>query len=120
MLRLWLCMSLLLFAAFGQVEGPAARFEIVDIHPSSITVNQFVRGPFISGVRYDMRNASIVDLIAKAYDMNTDKVLEGPSWLEYDRFDISATVPPRPRLPTPSPCSRHFLATVSRSKFIRT
>jgi len=49
----------------------------------------------MNGVRYDLRNATIVDLIAKAYDVTADKVLEGPNWLEYDRFDISALMPPK-------------------------
>ena len=49
----------------------------------------------MTGSRYDLRNATVVDLIVKAYDVTPDKVVEGPSWLEYDRFDISATVPPK-------------------------
>ena len=49
----------------------------------------------MTGTRYDLRNASLVDLVVKAYDVTADKVLEGPSWLEYDRYDISALVPPK-------------------------
>jgi len=49
----------------------------------------------MTGARYDLRNATLVDLIVKAYGVTADKVLDGPSWLEYDRFDISATVPPK-------------------------
>ena len=82
-------------AAFGQHTTPSPHFEAADIHPSAPTANQFARGPLLTGTRYDLRNASLVDLVVKAYDVTADKVLEGPSWLEYDRYDISALVPPK-------------------------
>ena len=31
----------------------------------------------MTGSRYDLRNATMVDLIVKAYDVTADKVLEG-------------------------------------------
>jgi uncharacterized protein (TIGR03435 family) len=49
----------------------------------------------LSGARYDLRNATLVDLIVRAYGVTADKVFDGPSWLEYDRFDISALMPPK-------------------------
>lgn len=82
-------------AAFGQTAAPPPHFEVADIHPSAPTANQVARGPFTTGTRYDLRNATLVDLIVKAYDVTGDKVLGGPNWLEYDRFDISALVPPK-------------------------
>jgi uncharacterized protein (TIGR03435 family) len=36
----------------------------------------------------------MVDLIGAAYNVDTDKVLGGPNWLELDRFDVYAKVPP--------------------------
>jgi uncharacterized protein (TIGR03435 family) len=36
----------------------------------------------------------MVDLVATAYGLNQDEVLEGPAWLEEDRFDIFAKLPP--------------------------
>jgi|HubBroStandDraft_6_1064221.scaffolds.fasta_scaffold113562_2 uncharacterized protein (TIGR03435 family) len=82
-------------AAFGQSAGSSLHFEAADVHPSSLTAVQVARGPFMNGVRYDLRNATMVDLIVKAYDVTADKVLEGPTWLEYDRFDVSARMPPK-------------------------
>jgi uncharacterized protein (TIGR03435 family) len=96
--RAFLCLTVSTVAAcasFGQTAGASPHFEVADIHPSPTGINQVARGPFMNGVRYDLRNATIVDLIAKAYDVTADKVLEGPSWLEYDRFDISALMPPK-------------------------
>jgi uncharacterized protein (TIGR03435 family) len=82
-------------AAFGQTAGAAPHFEVADVHPSPASANQIARGPFMTGTRYDLRGATMVDLIVRAYDVTADKVLEGPSWLEYDRFDVSALMPPK-------------------------
>ena len=43
--------------------------------------------------RYELHNATIVDLIRTAYGIDADKVLGGPTWLEYDRFDVLAKIP---------------------------
>jgi uncharacterized protein (TIGR03435 family) len=37
----------------------------------------------------------MVDLVRLAYDVDADRVLEGPSWLEVDRFDVTAKGPAR-------------------------
>jgi uncharacterized protein (TIGR03435 family) len=83
--------------AVGQNGENSLRFEAADVHPTSLTANnsQFSRGPFILGARYDLHSSTMVDLISKAYGVVSDKVLEGPSWLEYDRFDVSALMPPK-------------------------
>ena len=81
--------------AFGQAGSASPHFEAADIHPSPLIGPQFVRGPFMSGARYDLRGATLVDLIVRAYDVTADKVLEGPNWVEYDRFDIGALMPPQ-------------------------
>jgi uncharacterized protein (TIGR03435 family) len=47
------------------------------------------------GGRYEVRMATMVDLVRIAYDVPPDRVLEGPSWLEYDRFDVTAKGPAR-------------------------
>lgn len=97
-MRAFLCVTVSILgacAALGQTAGASPHFDAADLHPSPIIGNQFVRGPFVSGTRYDLRGATLVDLIVKAYDVTADKVLEGPSWLEYDRFDVSAAIPPK-------------------------
>jgi uncharacterized protein (TIGR03435 family) len=43
--------------------------------------------------RYEIRNATMVDLIRTAYTVDPENVLGGPSWLEYDRFDVVALGP---------------------------
>ncbi len=47
----------------------------------------------LRGTRYLVRQATMVDLISLAYDIDNDKILGGPSWLDIDRFDVSARAP---------------------------
>ena len=67
--------------------------EIADVHISPKATNQFVRNGQVRGGRYEIKNATMVDLIRIAYSFSPDKVLGGPSWLEMSRFDIVAKVP---------------------------
>jgi uncharacterized protein (TIGR03435 family) len=78
--------------AFAQAAaGPA--FEIADIHASPRTTNLAMRGNTVRDGRYELRNATMVDLIRTAYGVDADKVVGGPSWLELDRFDVIGKVP---------------------------
>ena len=80
--------------ALGQSAGSPPAFEIADVHASARSTNPFFSGGVLRGGRYELRKATMVDLIRSAYDVNADKVLGGPSWLETDRFDIIALAPP--------------------------
>src|SRR5438552_1562767 len=80
-------------AIFGQSSGTAPRFEIAGIHISPKTANPFFRSGAPRGGRYEMKNATMVDLIRIAYGFDPDKVLGGPNWLELDRFDVTAKLP---------------------------
>jgi uncharacterized protein (TIGR03435 family) len=85
---------LLAWAVFGQSSETAPQFEIADVHLSAKTPNQFVRtGPARNG-RYEIRTASMLDLIRIAWGFDAARILGGPSWLELDRFDVIAKVPP--------------------------
>ncbi len=80
--------------AFGQAPASEARpkFEAVDAHVSAKTPNAFVRTTSRGG-RYQVKTATMVDLIRIAYGYDTDKILGGPSWLEMDRFDVTGKIP---------------------------
>jgi len=90
--------GLLSSTAFGQLTLSVSTptFETADVHASAHTTNPnpFMTGGVLRGGRYDLRRATMVDLIKIAYDVDPDTVLGGPSWLETDRFDIVAKVPP--------------------------
>jgi uncharacterized protein (TIGR03435 family) len=46
------------------------------------------------GGKYLAHNATMIDLVRYAYRVDADKVLGGPSWLEFDRFDVQAKTSP--------------------------
>src|SRR5580658_9555064 len=87
--------ALLPAAALSQSTGSQPAFEVADIRVSADTANPFpyMKGPFIRGGLYELRTATMVDLIATAYGVDADKVVGGPSWLEMDRFDAIVKIP---------------------------
>jgi uncharacterized protein (TIGR03435 family) len=91
--------ALLSSAVFGQTPGTRTAetppaFQIADVHVSPHATNPNMRGGVLRAGRYEIRQATMVDLIRNAYNVDFDKVLSGPSWLETDRFDVIAKAPP--------------------------
>jgi uncharacterized protein (TIGR03435 family) len=78
--------------ASGQTTEAPPRFEAADVHVSPKSTNFWSR-PSTSRGRFQIKNATMVDLIRAAYDVDVDKVLGGPNWLELDRFDVIAKLP---------------------------
>ncbi len=76
-------------------DAPAAAptFELADVHVSAYTTAPFFTGGALRGDRYILHNATMVDMLSLAYGMDGDNVLSGPSWLDFDRFDVSARAP---------------------------
>jgi uncharacterized protein (TIGR03435 family) len=86
--------ALLCGAALGQTPNEGTpKFEVADIHGSPRITQPVVRGPFFSEGRYEMRFATMVDLIRTAYGVDPEKVVGGPNWLEMDRYDVFAKPP---------------------------
>jgi uncharacterized protein (TIGR03435 family) len=78
--------------AFGQ----SAAFEAADVravHVNLSNFNVFMKGPNVRAGRYEIRTATMADLVSTAYGVDQDKVLGGPNWLEMDRFDVIAKLP---------------------------
>lgn len=69
------------------------KFDVADVHVSPGTSLPAVRGPFFSSSRYELRFATMLDLVRIAYGVEPERVYGGPSWLEMDRFDIFAKTP---------------------------
>lgn len=82
-------------AVFGQSAETLPTFDIADVQvsPKSTSQFQFMRTAAVRGGRYEIKMSTMVDLIRVAYGYDADKILGGPSWLELDRFDITAKVP---------------------------
>ena len=89
-------MSCAAWLALGQSAETPPRFEIADVHVSAKTSTPYVRSGPVHDGRYEVKTATMVDLIRIAYGFDTDKILGGPSWLEMDRFDILAKAPADP------------------------
>jgi uncharacterized protein (TIGR03435 family) len=53
---------------------------MADVHVSAPTRNAFRRGPTFRGARYELLNATMVDMISTAYGLDADKILGGPNW----------------------------------------
>ena len=84
-------------AVFAQPPQNAPKFDAADIslRARTGTTNQpTMTGGVLRGGRYDLRNATMLDLIATAYSVtDRDLVFGGPAWLERQRFDIAAKAP---------------------------
>jgi uncharacterized protein (TIGR03435 family) len=80
-------------AALSQSTETLPTFDVADVHVSPHSINPNQSGGFVRAGRYEVRKATMVDLIRLAYGLDPDKILGGPSWLETDRFDIVAKAP---------------------------
>jgi len=107
--------GLVYFALVAVLSSPIVRqsgdkpvaFEIADIHPSAPSTNILnlgQRGPYIAGERFELQNATLLDMIRFAYSpanarlLDADKVVGGPSALDFNRFDVIAKAPPHSSL----------------------
>src|ERR1019366_4689772 len=84
------------FAYAASVCGQTApRFEAAEIRPSGAVFNPYtlMSGGVLRGERYDLRKATMLELISVAYNVDQAIVLGGPNWLEFDRFDVAGKAP---------------------------
>jgi len=86
--------ALLSVSSMAQTADVSKSFLIADVHTSPFTSDPFMHGNSIQGDRYFLTQATMVDLIATAYGVDAANVHGGPTWLERDRYDIRAKVPP--------------------------
>jgi uncharacterized protein (TIGR03435 family) len=97
-MRIWCpirCFTLLAGAVLA-LAADALQFEIADVHASPKStgmMGQFFRTTPVRADRYEVKNATMVDLIAIAYSFDREKILGGPNWLEMDRYDVVGKVP---------------------------
>src|SRR3974390_1164801 len=100
---------LLCASAFAQ----PASFEVADVHLSPPTLDYHRRGlggPSIAGDQLYIHRATMLNLIAMAWNVREAKVLGGPTWINFERFDIRAKVPEGAKLDTIRPMLKALLA----------
>src|ERR1700689_4460162 len=81
-------------SSLAQPPAASKSFVIADVHASPFTSNPFMHGNSIQGDRYFLTQATMLNLIATAYGVDAENVHGGPTWLERDRYDLRAKVPP--------------------------
>jgi uncharacterized protein (TIGR03435 family) len=96
------CVSIL------HAQAPAAKKSLsastgpllVDVHPSAYR-RGIVYTTNVSPQRFDMRHATVFDMIEFAYglgeqddDRENAAIVGGPAWIDFDRFDVSARISP--------------------------
>lgn len=72
------------------------RFEAADLHESTPMTNirdSFMQGPFVGGGRFEIRRATLLDLVRIGWSVQPDKIVGGPAWAGTDRFDLLAKAP---------------------------
>jgi uncharacterized protein (TIGR03435 family) len=103
-----LALALLCSPLFAQsaVTAPAATpaveatpvpllpaFTLADVHVSPHSNTPSIRGGTLHGDRYTTSQATMTNLIARSYNVESSNVLGGPAWLDLDRFDVVAQAP---------------------------
>jgi uncharacterized protein (TIGR03435 family) len=91
--------------ALSQSAGGRPAFDVaaVQVSPRSDWVKDpahSMQGGFLIGDRYELRRATLLDLVRIAYSVDADKIYGGPSWLDYDRFEVVAKTKPGTRADT--------------------
>ena len=85
--------------AFGQTEASGPAFEVASVKvsaPLPVGVMTFRLGSLPVSKdpgRVDYQGVTLKNLIARAYDVK-DYQIEGPQWLDGERYDVVATIPP--------------------------
>ncbi len=79
--------------AAGQTPAALPAFDVADVHISAPGTGYF-DGGLLAGGRYQLRGATMVDLIKTAWSIEAESVFGGPSWLDSDRFDVIAKASP--------------------------
>jgi uncharacterized protein (TIGR03435 family) len=85
------CFALLAWSPSPSFAAPPA-FLAADVHSSPARLHPQIHGHFVQD-RAVLRDATLTDLIAAAYKVEPTDILDSPTWLDFDRFDIIAKAP---------------------------
>ena len=72
----------------AESSGGKARFEVATIKPGEPSPRG--RGFFIDGRRLDVIDTKLEQVIAFAYGLQRDQVIDAPVWINQETFDITA------------------------------
>jgi uncharacterized protein (TIGR03435 family) len=86
---------ILLLTSLGHAQTAPPTFLAADVQPSPHRSYPFFYAVLSQRERYIARDATLLDLISLSYSIDRDQVQAGPPWLDFERFDIIASVPPQ-------------------------
>src|SRR5262249_36637587 len=75
-----------------QSAKPGVVFDSVEIRAAAPNTMPQMRSRFGNG-RYEVHNATAVDLIRTAWGVVADSISGGPDWLDLNRYDVNALAP---------------------------
>ncbi len=94
-----------------QAAAAPTRFEAADVHFTPWSRSVFYSGAFLSNGRLFIHQATLLHLIATAYNYNETRFIGGgPSWVAFPRYDIEAKVPPGTTMDTARLMLQNLLA----------
>ena len=102
-------------AAEEQGEGPA--FDVASVKASSAAVDRRHRSRIIPGGRFAAQGRTLKSLLSWAHDLDDNRVLEGPDWIDDDRFDIAATFDGGADVEAETPRVRQMLRALLAERF---
>jgi uncharacterized protein (TIGR03435 family) len=108
-----MCVAALAAPLSGQTAAPAPSFEIADVHAGSRNPSVGMSGGVLRDGRYELHDATMVDLVRTAYGVDAERVIGGPSWLELDKFTVIGKAPPS----TPPPTIKLMLQSLLADRF---
>lgn len=98
----------------NDVGVTSPKFDVADIHPSPYSFySTYFRISLQGTDRYLLRQATLLDMISAAYSVDQAHVLGGPTWLDFDRYEVTAKQPPA----TPPEKSRLMLRSLLADRF---
>jgi uncharacterized protein (TIGR03435 family) len=97
-------------AAETQSAAPT-HFEAADVHFTPWSRSVFYSGAFLSNGRLFIHQATLMLLIATAFNLDQTRFIGGgPSWVAFPRYDIEAKVPPGTTMDTARLMLQNLLA----------
>src|SRR5579883_199790 len=82
---------LLIFATANATLAQPAAFVAADVHVSRAGTTE--SDAFLANARVEFRATTLLRLISQAYVVPPERVVGGPSWLDTDKFDVTAQGP---------------------------
>lgn len=72
-------------------------FDVATIKPNN-SGGTSIQGLYLRGRSFSIRNGSLADMVAFAYNVHKKQIVNGPGWMDNDRFDIDG-VPDKEGVP---------------------